>query len=94
MARAAVPPARMADRLGLSPRQLHRRCLPAFGYGPRLLTRILRLGQALDAARSGLPLADVAAACGYADQAHLSRDSRALAGAPPGALLAAERGEP
>lgn len=91
MARAAVPPAAMADRLGLSPRQLHRRCLPAFGYGPRLLARILRLGQALDAARSGLPLAEVAAVCGYADQAHLSRESRALAGAPPGALLAAER---
>jgi AraC-like DNA-binding protein len=91
MARAAVPAARMAERLGLSPRQLHRLCLPAFGYGPRLLARILRLGQALDAARSGLPLADVAAACGYADQAHLSREARALAGAPPGALLAAER---
>lgn len=90
MCRAGLPVSAMAGRLGLSPRQLHRRCLPAFGYGPRLLARILRLGQALDAARSGLPLADVAVTCGYADQAHFSREVRSLAGAPPAALLADE----
>jgi AraC-like DNA-binding protein len=88
MAVAGVPTARMADDLGLSPRQLHRRCLPAFGYGPRRLTRILRMGRALDQARAGRPLAAVAADCGYADQAHLSRDLLALAGATPTALLA------
>jgi AraC-like DNA-binding protein len=88
MARAGTPAARMAERLGLSTRQLHRRCLPVFGYGPRRLARILRLGQALDEARAGRPLAGVAAACGYADQAHLCREVLALAGATPTALLA------
>jgi AraC-like DNA-binding protein len=77
----------MADRLGLSARQFHRRCLPAFGYGPRHLARVLRLGQALDQARAGVPLAMVAADGGYADQAHLSREVRALTGTTASALL-------
>jgi AraC-like DNA-binding protein len=88
LARQAAPVAQMAAELGLSARQLHRRCLPVFGYGPRRLTRILRMTRALDQARSGRPLAGVAAACGYADQAHLSRELLALGGATPTALVA------
>lgn len=84
----ATPVAQMADQLGLSARQLHRRCLPVFGYGPRHLSRILRMTRALDRARAGLPLAEVAAVCGYADQAHLTRELGALGGAPPKSLLA------
>jgi AraC-like DNA-binding protein len=49
LAAAGTPVAVMADRLGLSPRQLHRRCLPVFGYGPRHLSRVLRLERALAA---------------------------------------------
>ncbi len=92
MASAATPVARMADYLGMSARQLHRRCQPIFGYGPRRLARILRLSRALDIARAGVPLADVAARCGYADQAHLCRDALALGGGTPAALRG-ERGE-
>lgn len=77
----------MADRLGFSTRQLHRRCLPIFGYGPRRLVRVLRLGRAIDAARTGAPLAQVAAGCGYADQAHLCREVRDLGGTTPSGLL-------
>jgi len=87
MAAAGTPVAEMARRTGLSARQLHRRCLPLFGYGPRRLARVLRLGRALEAARQGTSLAQVAANCGYADQAHLSREVRALAGMTPAALL-------
>lgn len=87
-ARAGVPASVMADRLGIGVRQLHRRCLPVFGYGPRRLTRIVRLGPALDLIRTGVPLARVAADRGYADQAHLSREVRDLAGLSPRALLA------
>ncbi|MGW5695942.1 helix-turn-helix domain-containing protein, partial [Streptomyces asiaticus] len=68
-------------------RQLHRRSLAAFGYGPKTLGRVLRLNRALDLARTGLPFAEVAATAGYADQAHLARDVRALAGVPLGRLL-------
>jgi AraC-like DNA-binding protein len=88
MARRGASVAQMAGRLGLSERQLLRRCLPMFGYGPRRLGRILRLNRALTAARAGQPLAEVAAGTGYADQAHLTREVRALAGATPTELLA------
>ncbi|HEY3087183.1 MAG TPA: helix-turn-helix domain-containing protein [Jatrophihabitantaceae bacterium] len=93
MANAATPVAHMADRLGMSARQLHRRCVPIFGYGPRRLARILRLRRALDIARAGVPLADVAARCGYADQAHLCRDALALGGATPAQLRGERREE-
>jgi AraC-like DNA-binding protein len=87
MAAGGLPIATMADRTGLSARQLHRRCLPLFGYGPRHLARVLRLMRAVDEGRAGLPLAEVAAESGYYDQAHLSREVRALTGTTPTALL-------
>jgi AraC-like DNA-binding protein len=90
MAKAGRPIAGMADRLGIGTRQLHRRCLTAFGYGPKHLVRVMRFGPALEAIRGGEPLAQVAAACGYADQSHLSREIRTLAGTTPTGLL----GEP
>jgi AraC-like DNA-binding protein len=88
MAAAQLSVAAMADRLGLSARQVHRRCLPIFGYGPRRLSRVLRLHRALDEARAGAPLAQVAFDAGYADQAHLNREVRDLAGTTPTVLLA------
>jgi AraC-like DNA-binding protein len=77
--RAGNPVAVVADRVGLSERHLHRRSLESFGYGPKTLARILRLGQALDLARTGTAYVDVAADAGYADQAHMAREVRALA---------------
>ncbi|MFH9710287.1 helix-turn-helix domain-containing protein [Streptomyces luteogriseus] len=76
-----------ADELGLGARQLHRRSLSAFGYGPKTLARILRLRRALALARAGVPFAQTAARAGYADQAHLARDVRELSGLPLGELL-------
>ncbi|MEU4665925.1 helix-turn-helix domain-containing protein, partial [Micromonospora chalcea] len=72
----------------LGARALHRRSLTLFGYGPKTLARILRMRRALDLARAGAPLAEVAARSGYADQAHLTREVRELAGLPPSRLLA------
>ncbi|MEU6085431.1 helix-turn-helix domain-containing protein [Streptomyces sp. NPDC047085] len=76
-----------ADELGIGARQLHRRSLTAFGYGPKTLTRILRLQRALSLARAGVPYAETAARAGYADQPHLARDVRELAGTTLGELL-------
>ncbi|MFI6698376.1 helix-turn-helix domain-containing protein [Streptomyces sp. NPDC050509] len=69
-----------ADAVGLGARQLHRRSLDAFGYGPKTLARVLRLQRALELVRRGVPYADAALAAGCADQAHLARETRALAG--------------
>lgn len=79
--------AQVADAVGLGERQLRRRCLHAFGYGPKTLARVLRFTRALDLARGGTAFAEVAAVAGYADQAHLAREVRALAGTPLGELL-------
>jgi len=81
--------AETARVVGLSDRQLLRRSLAAYGYGPKTLARILRFTRALALARAGTDFASVAAASGYADQAHLARAVRELAGLPLGALLGA-----
>ena len=81
------PVAATADELGLGARQLHRRSLAAFGYGPKTLARVLRLQRALALARAGVPFAQTAARSGYADQAHLARDVKEFAGMPLGELL-------
>ncbi|MFI0406974.1 helix-turn-helix domain-containing protein [Actinomadura sp. 3N508] len=77
----------VADALGISERQLRRRSLAAFGYGPKTLQRVLRFQRALALARAGQPLAGAAFAAGYADQAHLAHEVRDLAGEPVRNLL-------
>ncbi|MEU4690527.1 AraC family transcriptional regulator [Actinoplanes sp. NPDC023714] len=86
-ARRGVPVGVVAERCGLSARQLQRRSNNAFGYGPKTLHRIMRLQRAVMLSRAGRPFAAVSAEAGYADQAHLTREMRALAGVPPTALL-------
>ncbi|MGV9254145.1 helix-turn-helix domain-containing protein [Streptomyces sp. NPDC003697] len=88
---AGRPVAATADELGVGARQLHRRCLTAFGYGPKTLARVLRLQRALALARDGVPFAETAARAGFADQAHLARDVRELAGTTLGTLLGGRR---
>ena len=77
----------IAHDVGLRARQLRRRCVDAFGYGPKLLARIFRMRRALALAEAGAPLASVAASTGFADQPHLARDVKELAGVPIGQLL-------
>lgn len=75
---------------GLTGRQLHRRFVQAVGYGPKRLQRILRFQSFLRSTASGRwGLAELAARCGYADQAHLTRETAELAGRTPAQLVAA-----
>ncbi len=74
--------AQLSATLQLSTRSLRRLCHAQFGYGPKMLERILRLQRWLALARAQ-PRAGLAALAidgGYADQSHLSREVRALAG--------------
>jgi AraC-like DNA-binding protein len=77
----------IADRIGLSTRQLQRRSAAAFGYGAKTLNRILRMQHALALVRRGIRPADSAARSGYADQSHLARDVKEMAGVPLGRLV-------
>jgi AraC-like DNA-binding protein len=79
--------ARVADEIGLSERHLERLFYAHAGLAPKALARIVRLRGAVIAARSGLPLAQAAAAHRYADQAHFSREARELTGCAPRSLL-------
>lgn len=77
---------RLAGALGLSERQLRRRCDAGVGYGPKALQRTLRFGRFLRGLDQGDDLAALAADAGYADQAHMSRECVRLAGLPPAEL--------
>ena len=72
-------------KLGLGERTLRRRFEEAFGYGPKTLDRILRFQRFLTLVRDprAPSAAGLAAEAGYADQAHLIRESRRLAGSTP-----------
>lgn len=84
---AGASVAELAASTGWSARRLHRHALRAYGYGPKTLARVLRFRRAVGLARAGRPFADVAAECGFSDQAHLAREVRALSGTTLGALL-------
>jgi AraC-like DNA-binding protein len=90
--RAGTPVGCVADALGLNARRLHRISLAAFGYGPKTLSRVLRLQHALTLSRAGIPLSRIAIQAGYADQAHLTREVRTLTGRPPARLFGAAPG--
>lgn len=81
--------AAMRAQVGMSERSLRRLCHAQFGYGPKTLERVLRFQRLLSLARTGgWRLAELALHAGYADQAHLSREVRALCGMSASAALA------
>lgn len=79
----------VAAEIGWSRRTLQRQCADVYGYGPATLRRILRFRRAVALLRGGLPYAEVATRAGYADQPHLHREVRNLAGIPVGQLVSA-----
>jgi len=73
-----------ATRAFVSERELQRRFNEHVGYGPKTLQRILRFQRFMrQIAVAPVDLARAAAAAGYADQSHLSRETRRLAGLTP-----------
>ena len=89
----------LAAGTGWSGRHLTSRFRAEIGLTPKAAARVIRFDRArrllvrkLTAATAdgGYLLADLAADCGYFDQAHLAREFRALAGCPPSQWLAEE----
>lgn len=84
-ARGAVRSA--SEALSVGERRLLRRCRAAVGYGPKTLERVLRFQRAIRLAPRSESLGVLAAMAGYADQAHLTRECRRMAGITPSDLF-------
>jgi AraC-like DNA-binding protein len=87
-------PMQLADtacELFISPRQLRRRFVSMFGFGPKTMQRILRFQGFLALANAnhaaGLTIGGLAAAAGYSDQAHMSHECSRLTGLTPTGFL-------
>ena len=78
--------AEVARRSGCSSRQLQREFADGVGLSPKELSRVARFQNLLRLAarRPAAGWAELAARCGYADQAHLVREFKAFSGATPG----------
>nr|WP_169745164.1 helix-turn-helix domain-containing protein [Cryptosporangium arvum] len=76
----------VAERAGYSPRHLRRLVRAETGLSPKTLQRVARLHEFLQ--RAGEGLGPAAAAAGYADQPHATREIGALTGLTPRLLLA------
>ncbi len=73
----------IAAGLGIDVRTLERAFREHVGVGPKLFARIVRFRRARRALRNGGRAAEVAAHAGFADQPHMVREFRVLAGVSP-----------
>ena len=80
---------RLCQKMGIGPRQLHRRFLATVGLGPKLFQSVVRFQRLLDLACLSplMGLAGLAAEAGYADQSHMTREVRRFSGKPPSVVL-------
>ncbi len=83
----------LAAEVGWSRRHLTERFTAEYGVGPKQLARVLRFerSKAMLVRPGRSTLASIAAECGYADQAHMARDWRDIAGSSPTQWLADEQ---
>ncbi|MER5863289.1 helix-turn-helix domain-containing protein [Kitasatospora sp. NPDC002040] len=89
----ALPVADLVRETGWSSRHLQERFRRETGLTPKAAARVIRFDRArrmLGAASGPWRLADLAAHCGYFDQAHLAREFRSLAGCAPSTWLESE----
>lgn len=82
----------LAREVGWSRRHLAARFTAEYGLTPKEVARVARFEHStrLLRRRDRPSLADVAAACGYYDQAHLAREWNGFLGCPPSAWLTGE----
>ncbi len=80
----------LATKLSVSSRHLARSFNSTLGVGPKQFARLARFEHMVRKHRSGLPWAQVAAACGLTDQPHLIKEFRSLTGELPTEFFARE----
>ncbi|MQA10350.1 MAG: helix-turn-helix domain-containing protein [Pseudonocardiaceae bacterium] len=88
----AVPINELAGEVGWSRRHFAERFRREVGLTPKQAARVVRFerARALLQRADRINLADLAATCGYHDQAHMTNEWRALAGCTPGTWIAEE----
>lgn len=79
----------LANLAGISPRHLIRSFKARFGLTPHRYLIGLRVRKAQELLAHGEPVAEVAVASGFADQAHLSRTFKAIIGTTPASYRSA-----
>jgi len=86
----SAPVGELAREIGWSRKHLAARFREQIGLPPKAVARILRFQAAERAINAGVELgwSDLAARCGYYDQAHLIRAFREFAGVTPGEYVA------
>jgi AraC-like DNA-binding protein len=91
-----TPVADLAGETGWSDRHLRARFQAEIGLAPKAAARVIRFDRARRILRrravagEALSLAELAASCGYFDQAHLDREFGLLAGCSPTAWVSTE----
>jgi AraC-like DNA-binding protein len=83
----AVEVGALARELGYSRKHVMTQVREHLGLSPKLLARVHRFDRVLRALQAGGRAIEAAYDAGYFDQAHLIRDFRQFAGAPPGDFL-------
>jgi AraC-like DNA-binding protein len=78
----------LAAELNIGPRHLGRTFRSAFGMSPKYFARLARIERIIQQRQRGLAWAEIAYACGMADQAHLIREFGALVGERPADFFA------
>ncbi len=84
----ATPIGEIAARLGWSRKRLVAAFREGLGLPPKTLARVLRFDRAMELLKESPDLrwSEAALACGYYDQAHLTREVRELSGSTPAEL--------
>lgn len=77
----------LVDVSGLSRAHLVRAFVKHFGVPPHVYLNAVRIQRAKSSLLAGTPLGEVAHACGFADQSHLTRRFKGAVGIPPGNWL-------
>lgn len=90
-AQQQLPLSAVANQFGCSPSAFSRMFHQQVGMRAVFFRNQLRLLTAEDRLLTGLPISKVAADCGYADQAHLTREIKKFRGVTPGTYLSSYR---
>jgi AraC-like DNA-binding protein len=76
----------LAESCGWSRKRLWARFESEIGLTPKRAVMLVRFRHAVERLLAGGSIADIAVACGYADQSHLCRDMSSFADLTPGAV--------